>query len=279
MRYETVSLPVPGTEEDATLTVFAPDNYPELGLSRRRTALILCPGGGYYKVSDREGEPVALRFAGLGYAVFWLKYQIDPPGLWPIPQRQLFAAIDFVRRNSEAYHVDPSAVVVLGFSAGGHLAACAGTLWTNPEIVGPLKRRPAALRPDGMVLCYPVITSGPYAHQVSFQRLLGERYEELKELVSLEKQVRRRTPPTFLWHTADDTSVPRENSLLFEQALKAKKVPVELHIYPHGSHGQSLADDTVYSEENLWKLSVPCGVWVEHCHQWLKKTFGREART
>ena len=107
-----------------------------------------------------------------------------------------------------------------------------------------------------------------------FVVLLGERYGELAELVSLEKRVSRRAPPFFLWHTADDTCVPVENSLLLDKALRAKGVDAELHVYPHGSHGQSLADHTVFPPGQDWVISAPCAVWVAHCTAWLRRHFG-----
>ena len=146
MLHETVLLQVPGAEGPTELVTYVPGNFPELGLDRRRPGLIICPGGGYAFRSDREGEPVALRFAGLGYAAFLLNYHVAPQGRWPIPQRQLLAAIDHVRTNCDAYHVDPGAVVVMGFSAGGHLAGCAGTMWNKPEIYRPLKIGRASCR-------------------------------------------------------------------------------------------------------------------------------------
>lgn len=273
MRYETIPLPVPGAKQPTILTAYIPDNPPELGAHRKRTALIICPGGGYNHLSAREGEPVALRFAGLGYAAFVLAYQVEPVSRWPVPQRQLFAAIDHVRRHADVYQVRAEAVIAMGFSAGGHVAASAGTLWTNSEIIRPLHRPPAQLRPDGLVLCYPVITTGAMAHQPSIQNLLGSRYAELKYTASLERQVRRRTPPAFLWHTADDTAVPVENTLLFAAAMEAKGVPAEVHIYPHGRHGQSLADPSVYPPEKRWEISVSCAGWVEQCDLWLLRHF------
>ena len=245
MRHDIIPLSVPGAAAPTELVTYLPDNFPELGMDRRRPALILCPGGGYHFRSDREGEPVALRFAGLGYAVFLLRY-----------------------------HVDPHAVVTMGFSAGGHLACSAGVLYENEEILEPLGLTPEACRPDGMILGYPVITSGPQAHRGSLENLLGERYQELLDTVSLEKQVTDATPPVFLWHTVDDTTVPVENSLLLQEALENAGVPAEVHLYPHGVHGQSLADSTVFSPDRLWMLSVPCSVWVERCHAWLRRMFG-----
>ena len=275
MLHEIIHLSVPDADGAAELITYAPDPSPELGADRLRTAVIICPGGGYQFLSDREGEPVALRFAGLGYAAFVLKYHVAPRGRWPIPQRQLLAAIAHVRTSWERYHVDPAAVAVMGFSAGGHLAGCAGTLWNKQELYRPLRKRPALFRPDGVVLCYPVVTSGPAAHQDSIRNLLGDRRGELEDLVSLEKQVSKRCPPFFIWHTADDTCVPVENALLLEEALRAKGVDVELRIYPHGSHGQSLADHTVFSPESQWMASPSCAVWVQHCDAWLQRHFGR----
>ena len=165
----------------------------------------------------------------------------------------------------------------MGFSAGGHLAGSAGLLWNKRELYQPLRRRPSAFRPDGVVLCYPVVTSGTAAHRGSIEHLLGERYDELLELVSLEKQVPRQAPPFFIWHTADDVTVPVENALLLDKALRAKGVPSELHIYPSGGHAQSLADRTVFAPGEDWRASAPCAVWVEHCVAWLHRNFGEYA--
>ena len=271
MRHETISLTVPGAEGSAPLTLYLPDNFPELGMDRRRPAIIICPGGGYRFCSDREGEPVALRFLGLGYAAFVLRYHTGEKGRWPIPQRQLLAAIAHVRSHAEEYHVDPKAVVVMGFSAGGHLAGCAGTMWDRPELCEGLE---GDLRPDGMVLCYPVVTSGEKGHAGSFRELLGPRHDELLDSVSLEKCARADAPSTFLWHTADDTTVPMENSVLLRDALMNAGVDTQCRIYPHGAHGQSLADKTVYDRANMWKLSLACAGWVDHCHMWLQLHFG-----
>ena len=274
MIHETIELVVPGADGGAPLTAYVPDNFPALGMDRRRPALIICPGGGYEHISDREAEPVALRFAGLGYAAFVLRYHVAPRGRWPVPQRQLLSAVAYVRDNWERYHVDPHAVVVMGFSAGGHLAGSAGLLWNKQELYRPLRRRPSAFRPDGAVLCYPVVTSGAAAHRDSIENLLGERYGELLELVSLEKQVPRQAPPFFIWHNADDVGVPVENALLLDKALRAKGGASELHIYPSGGHGQSLADYTVFAPGEDWRASAPCAVWVNHCAAWLHRNFG-----
>ena len=279
MIHETIELVVPGADGGAPLTAYVPDNFPALGMDRRRPALIICPGGGYEHISDREAEPVALRFAGLGYAAFVLRYHVAPQGRWPVPQRQLLAAIDHVRVHCERYHVDPEKVIVLGFSAGGHLAGCAGTMWNKPEVYRALKKKSPAYRPDGMVLCYPVITSGPYGHRESFLNLLGERCDELADTVSLEirqaaAQGNRHiilTPGNYGMDFLRTQGLDRRGVPV--KALEAREVPCELHIYPHGRHGQSLADHTVYAEADMHRLSVSCGVWVERCDAWLRRHF------
>lgn len=274
MIHETIPLTVPGADGPAELITYAPDNFPELGSDRLRSAVIICPGGGYHMLSDREGEPVALRFAGLGFAAFLLKYHTAPRGRWPVPQRQLLAAVAHVRSHWARYHVDPHAVVVMGFSAGGHLAGSAGLLWNKRELYQPLRHRPSVFRPDGVALCYPVVTSGSAAHRGSIENLLGERYGELLELVSLEKQASRQAPPFFIWHNADDVDVPVENALLLDKALRARGVSSELHVYPSGGHAQSLADHTVFAPGEAWRASAPCAVWVGHCEAWLHRNFG-----
>ena len=273
MRHETIFLSVPEATAPARLVTYVPDNFPDLGMDRRRPALIICPGGGYEKLSNREGEPVALRFAGMGYAAFVLYYYVAPHARYPIPQRQLLAAIDYVRTHADTYHADPAAVIPMGFSAGGHLAGCAALLWNRPEIVRAMEKKAAAYRPDGAVLCYPVVSAGPRAHRDSFLNLLGDQYEKKAPSLSLENQVKKGAPPFFLWHTADDTTVPMENTRLLETALRDRGVPVETHIFPHGVHGQSLADTTVFALDRLWQLSVPCSAWVERCHIWLQRSF------
>ena len=273
MRHDTVILPVPGVSEPTKLLTFVPDNFPEMGMDKRRPAIIVCPGGGYHFRSDREAEPVALRFMGLGCATFVLEYHYAPIGHYPTPQRQVLAAIDHVRSNCDEYHVNPNAILVMGFSAGGHLAGSAATMWKYPEVLEGLTKEPQAYRPDGVILAYPVITSGPKAHRGSFVNLLGDRYDELLDVTSLEKIVDEDTAPAFLWHTADDKLVPVENTLIMAEAMKSKGVGVEYHIYPHGTHGQSLADETVYSREGMRSMSTGCAIWVEHCMQWIRRNY------
>ena len=196
------------------------------------TAVVVCPGGGYRNLaSDHEGRQVALWLNQLGVTAFVLQYRVGPRYRHPAPLQDVQRAIRLVRDRAADLGVDPARVGVLGFSAGGHLASSAGTILGDGE------------RPDFMILAYPVISmTAPYAHRGSVQHLVGDPAPAgLAEEMSTERRVTARTPPTFLFHTADDASVPVENSLVFAQALRTAGVPVELHVFPTGRHGVGLA--------------------------------------
>lgn len=175
-----------------------------------------------------------------------------------------------IREHAKEWHIEERKVVLLGFSAGGHLAASLGTFWNKEFVYEALKIEPKRIRPDGLVLAYPVITAWEFAHQDSFRALLGEEYEERKELVSLENQVGEDMMPVFLWHTFEDESVPVENSLLFAHALRKKNIPFELHIYQKGRHGLSLANGETNpaNEENL--IVLECQNWITMAGTWIR---------
>ncbi|MFE5318562.1 alpha/beta hydrolase [Paenibacillus sp. NPDC056579] len=204
-------------------------------------AIIVCPGGGYARRAQHEGEPVAQWLNSLGISAFVVHYRVAPYR-HPNPLSDAQRAIRTVRSRAAEWNVDPGRVGILGFSAGGHAASSAGTHFDSgrPDAEDPIERQSS--RPDLLVLCYPVISFGEYAHKGSLNNLLGEEPDAaLVELMSNEKQVTELTPPTFLWHTADDASVPVENSLLFASALSRNKVPFELHVFESGRHGLGLA--------------------------------------
>ena len=226
----------------ATLTVYARDLSPEIDESARYPGMVICPGGAYRETSDREAEPVALALLAQGYNAFVLRYSVAP-ARYPQALLELFAAIAYLRDRAEEYHLDPKRIVSMGFSAGGHLAACSGIFWSEAELSARIGRAPAEVRPDAMVLGYPVITADPdYANAESFEMLLGKDADlALLDKLSLDRSVSSDTVPAFVWHTVDDNCVPSENSLLLASALKRAKVPFELHLYPTGAHGLSLA--------------------------------------
>ena len=245
----------------ATLQCIVPEKYVELG-ERKRKALIICPGGGYEYCSEREAEPVALRFAGAGFACFVLRYSVYRKK-FPTALLELASAVKYVRDNSKEFDIDKDKIIVMGFSAGGHLAASMATMWNSTTLANALECDPDYLRVNGSVLCYPVITSGQFTHEGSILNLIGEgdANEELREFLSLERHIDENTPPTFLWHCADDGCVPVENSLLYMAELSKNKIPFEAHIYPEGGHGLALCNDVTATWEGHFQ-SV-CEGWAD----------------
>ncbi len=196
------------------------------------TAVIVCPGGGYGALAmDHEGRQVAEWLNGQGIAAFVLKYRLGPRYRHPSMINDAHQAIRMVRRRAETFGVAPDRIGILGFSAGGHLAATAATHFE------------AETRPDFAILAYPVISfTTDYVHKGSRRNLLGDNPDPaLVENLSNELQVTARTPPVFLFHTNEDTGVPPENSILFYLALRKAKVPAEMHIFEPGRHGVGLA--------------------------------------
>src|SRR5450631_124356 len=207
------------------------------------TAVIVCPGGGYGNLAmDHEGDQIAKWLNSLGVSAFVLKYRLGPRYHHPIELGDAQRAIRIVRSRVAQYGLQPDRIGIMGFSAGGHLASTAGTHYDagNAAASDPLDR--PGSRPDFMVLCYPVISFGPFAHVGSRRNLLGNDPDpKLVENLSNELQVTKDTPPTFLFHTTTDATVPVENSVMFYSALRKAGVPAELHIYERGPHGVGLA--------------------------------------
>ncbi|MCL4545507.1 MAG: alpha/beta hydrolase [Chloroflexi bacterium] len=219
-------------------------------------AVIVCPGGGYQTRAPHEGVPVAEWLNANDIAAFVLDYRVAP-NRHPLPLRDVQLAIRAVRQRAAEWRVAPDHVAVLGFSAGGHLAASAATLFNRPDLGG---LRGDDVRPDAAVLCYAVLSFSVHAHAGSVRNLLGDSpAPELREALSLERSITSQTPPTFLWATGDDAAVPVENSLQFAAALRAHGVPFELHMFSHGHHGLGLApDDPVVRP------------WTALCFAWLR---------
>ena len=245
----------------------APGPRPTLTLHRpppgRATgaAVVVCPGGGYQMLAAHEADPIAGWLNGLGITAVVLRYRLGPAAHHPAMLEDAGRAIRMTRANAATWGVDPARVAILGFSAGGHLAATAGTHFDagKPDAADPVDRQSS--RPDRMILIYPVISMRePITHAGSRRNLLGpDPSPELVESLSNEAQVRAETPPTFLAHTDADTVVPAENPLLFTLALRRAKVPVELHLFERGAHGLGLGRD-----------NLPFGEWPGLCARWLE---------
>ncbi len=236
---------------------------------KTRGAVLICPGGGYGFTSEREAEPIALQFNAAGYHAFVVYYSVAPRR-HPQPLLDVSRAMCIIRENAEKWRVHPEKIAVCGFSAGGHLAASLGVFWQQSYLQNADGIQNSLNRPDALILCYPVITSGSYAHRGSFDNLLGENPSQaLLDEMSLEHQVNDQTPPAFIWHTFNDNAVPVENSLLFASELRAHGVPFELHIYPEGSHGLSLA--TEETDDGSMGIHPHVATWIGLCTEWLRQ--------
>jgi acetyl esterase/lipase len=236
-----------------------PSLTPHLPASAGPTAaIVVCPGGGYQGRAAHESDPIARWLCELGVAGLVLDYRVAPYR-HPAPLSDAQRAIRTTRAKAAEWNIDPRRVGILGFSAGGHLAASAATIFDDgdPDAADPVDRFPC--RPDALVACYAVLTFGPHRHNGSMVNLLGPQpSEEMRNYLSLENRVTPRTPPSFLWHTADDTAVPVENSLLFAQSLRQSAVPFALHVFPHGRHGLGLAEN-----------EPAVAAWTSLCAAWL----------
>lgn len=241
------------------LTCWIQKTPEKVSVSRRRPAILILPGGGYGWTSPREAEPVALRFAARGYQAFVLDYSCAPHG-FPVSLREAAMAMRYIRQNAAQWEIDPAMVAAMGFSAGGHLCGTLGTLFDCPELAD--LGTPAQIRPDALGLCYPVAVSWGRTHEGSFQNVTrGD--EALRERLSLEKLVRPDMPPVFLWHTRDDQSVPCRNSLVLAAALEEAGVDFALHIYRHGQHGLSTADEMAFPAHGVPEISWDVPGWLE----------------
>ena len=259
--------------EKAVLQCYVQSPSPELTMPPR-PAVIVFPGGGYDYTSDREAQPVANVYLAAGYSAFVLRYAVKDEASYPNPLIDAAAALAYVRSHAEEFYIDPCKVAVCGFSAGGHLAALIGTQWHLPLLREALGGESESFRPDAMILGYPVISGVNTSHLHSFLNLLGKEptHEQLASL-SAELNVDGRTPPAFIWHTADDTCVPVNNSLVFAQALTAAGVVCELHIFPKGPHGLSVCTREAAGRGREECITPYVGKWKELSVRFLENVF------
>ena len=238
---------------------------------KKRPAVIVCPGGGYQKRSVRESEMVALKYCAAGFHAFVLDYSVMP-AQWPIPQCQLSKAVLTVREIADEYLIDKNNIYVCGFSAGGHLAASLGVHYDNPVIEKGSGAKDGSNRPDGLILCYPVIIDEDgKTHAGTKERFIGDEPENLKYF-GLDRHVTENTPKCFIWHTFEDSSVPVWSSMRFAEALLKNGVEYELHVFPKGKHGLSLANVLTASEEKHIEPSAQS--WFDLSVKWLYNKTG-----
>jgi len=276
MNIESVKAQVPGKEtilvwpngapgakgdtpaDKPDLTIFLPSNEKATG-----TGVLVCPGGGYsHEAMDKEGYKVAEWLNSFGVAAFVLKYRHGDRYRYPTPFQDATRAMRIIRYNAKKWHLKSNQIGIMGFSAGGHLASTVGTHWDNGKKGDQDPLTEVSSRPDFMILGYPVITmEDSFTHEGSKHQLLGKNPDpKLVELLSNEKHVTPKTPPTFLVHATTDPAVPVENSIAFYQALHKNGVPVEMHLYEQGPHGFGLAQQFPL----LKSWPGLCKAWMQH---------------
>jgi acetyl esterase/lipase len=263
---------VPGAQADGSVELYQNDHYsniqvptltwfPATAGSGTGTAVVVCPGGGYRNLSwTKEGLKVAEWLNSLGISAFVLKYRLKEYG-HPAPLRDVLRAQRLVRSRAAEFGVNPSQVGVMGFSAGGHLASSAATLFDHPDGRTGAALDAVSARPDFAILIYPVILmEGPFLHAGSREALLGPLPTPTAlALLSTDRQVSAHTSPTFLVHTAEDKTVPLENSLSFYEALRRARVPAQLCLYEQGAHGFGLRG-----------APAPASDWPDRCADWMR---------
>lgn len=268
MIYKEYPIKTEGSTDKAHLSIYLISHSEEINI-QQRPLIIICPGGGYSWVSEREAEMLALQWLAHGYHAAVLYYSVEP-AVYPTALLELAVSVKMMKENAKEWHIDADKILVEGSSAGGHLAASYGMFWNKEFIAKKLDTTLEMLRPAGMILNYPVITSGKYAHEDSFRSLLAEEYDKMKEVMSLENQVSADTPPAFIWHTNEDGLVPAENSLLLALAMRKQGISVELHLFAKGGHGLSLSDERTNGMDGNGNVKE-CQSWMTLADTWIRE--------
>lgn len=236
---------------------------------KQRGIVVIFPGGGYGFTSPREAESIAIAFNNAGYHAVFVDYSVAPRR-YPQALMDSARALTIVKSKVDEWQVDLEEIYVCGFSAGGHLCANISNAYTEKWLSEVEGINLVDIKLKGSILAYPVITYGAHMHEGSFDNLLGEGLDtDVYNKLSMERCVNKNTPETFLWHTVEDQSVPVENTLLYVGALRKLDIPFELHIYPDGGHGLSLATEEVADD--------PMGViphvasWMKLCIEWMAR--------
>ncbi|HAG70387.1 MAG TPA: hypothetical protein DCL38_10525 [Lachnospiraceae bacterium] len=268
MRTEIRDIAADNAQNQVRLCINIMDASEELKVKDRPLVLV-CPGGGYTFTSDREADAVAVQFNAMGFHSAVLRYSVAPAE-YPEALLELGRSILHLRRNAKKWHIDKDRIILLGFSAGGHLVCSYCCFWEEDFVAKELGAEKEELKPNGMMLGYPVITSGEFAHKDSIDNLLGKRASdmELREKMSLEKQISKSVPRTFVWHTFGDKTVPVQNTLMLVDALVKNEIPVECHIFEKGDHGLSMADWYTVDKDGFG-IEKGCQSWIRLAGNWL----------
>ena len=263
MRFEKIYFDPNHT--DAFLTLYVSDVKSPI-----RDAMLVIPGGGYGCVcSDREGEPIALAYLARGMNAFVLHYTVTPSDPY-IPLMEASLAMAYIREHAQELAINPKRVFAVGFSAGGHLVSFLATAFDDEifrEFFG--ERRADGIRPDAVILAYPVISHSLPTKSLTLSRLCGNDCVN-PEKFSTELRVTENSSPAFIWATFDDEAVNPLNALKMAEAYCEKGVRCSVVIYPHGQHGLSVADDSVYRTDKPYKTSENVRLWIDDACSFMK---------
>lgn len=288
--------------DDVTLTTYVLADSSELLNGKSRGAVLICPGGGYLNCSDREAEPIAMKFASMGYHAFVLRYStylegkagfpditkdIEPKEnlVYPVQMREIGQAMLIMREHASEWLVDMDKIAVCGFSAGAHNTAMYCTNWDKPVITEHFGKPAELFQPAAMILGYTLsdyifmkecMSKGkadPIFFGISNTAYLGNKNpsEELLKEVSPARNVTANTPPTFLWATSEDNLVPVQHSLIMAKALADQNIPFEIHVFEKGDHGMGLA--TYASAASKSQMAKGAAEWSDLCGKWLEERF------
>lgn len=232
-----------------------------------RPAILVCPGGGYMVLAPHEGEVIAQKYFKQGYNTFILYYSLGEKAAFPTPLVEASIAMKIIRDNAKEFNVNYKKIAVIGFSAGGHLAASLGVNWNLPEVAEKSGCQNGENRPDALILCYPVITTRSWMAP-HLPRLVGDRnVDQTAKLLDCSLNVGPHTPPAFMVHTFMDNTVAVNESMDFAYALEKANIPYELHIFPNGKHGLGLGDgNKAFSQ------------WFNLSNVWLEELFSDEEK-
>ena len=242
-----------------TLTTYVSEISPELP-NNKKTAVLVLPGGGYWICADREAEPVAKAFFAAGMNAFVLRYSVKEEADGYTPLLDAATAIKYIRDHADEWNIDKDKIVVCGFSAGGHLAASISALWKLDIVSKTLGCENSYVKPNGMILGYPAISADDSKAKSDESKAYNIFYSK--------KHIDADTCPAFVWHTAAD-NLPVENSLHVCEALSAHKIPFELHVFPYGEHGLSIATKEIAMHEGMIMPYV--GRWINMAIQWINE--------
>ncbi len=269
MRTEIRDIAADGAQNNVRLCTFIMDASEELSVKDRPLVLV-CPGGGYCMTSDREADAVAVQFNAMGFHSAILRYSVAPDE-YPTALIEVGSSLAHIRKNAKKWHVATDKIILVGFSAGGHLALSYSCFWEEPFVAETLGVDKELLKPNGLILGYPVVTSGEFAHKESIENLLGTKAgdEELWAKMSLENQITDSVPRTFVWATYADELVPVQNTMLLADAMIKQKIPVEVHVFEKGGHGLAMADWYTVDKDGFG-MEPSCKEWIGLARNWLR---------